>query len=539
MGNALKHLLEFGPFRVDPEQRLLLRDQQPVPLSPKAFELLLALLQRNGEVVLKDDLMKLLWPDTFVEESNLGQHVFQIRKALGEKAQSSSYIVTVPGRGYRFAQKVRSVPEEADLVVESHSRSRIVIEELALPRREPPSPPKNRRMRFIVPAVIIAAVAVALALRPVVPAPKITRIRQLTHVGTVIWNGHLTTDGPRVYFRAWEGQNRILGYVSIEGGDVVQMEKAFPGIDIDDISPNGSEFLALDLDDPPSPSSDTQRLWRVPVAPGSPRPVGGLLVSDSRWSPDGSTIVYKDPSGLYLVDADGKNSRKVPGVPDGARHPQWSPDGKNLRFAVPDERGRNLALWQTNLTDGTAKPVLPKWPGTISVWPGRWTLDGRYFFFSALEGAGRDIWAIREPGGTLRRVDPNPVRLTAGPMNFYQPTPSRDGKSIFVVGTQVRGQLSRYDASSRQYVPYAPGISADHATFSPDGKWMAYVSNPEGFLVRSRLDGSERRQLTFSPMRALHPQWSPDGTQLAFQASPTLGAPNKIYLVSKVGGVPV
>jgi len=99
MGNAVKQLLEFGPFRLDPEQRLLLRAQTPIPLSPKAFDLLLILVQRSGEVVVKDDLMKLLWPDTFVEESNLGQHVFQLRKALGDRSQGSSYIVTVPRPG--------------------------------------------------------------------------------------------------------------------------------------------------------------------------------------------------------------------------------------------------------------------------------------------------------------------------------------------------------------------------------------------------------------------------------------------------------
>jgi DNA-binding winged helix-turn-helix (wHTH) protein/tetratricopeptide (TPR) repeat protein len=129
MDNAVKHLLEFGPFRLDPEQRLLLREQRSIPLSPKAFDLLLILVQRSGQLVLKDDLMKLLWPDTFVEESNLGQHVFQLRKALGEKAQGSTYIVTVPGRGYRFAQTVRSVSSEESVVVESHTRSTVIIQE--------------------------------------------------------------------------------------------------------------------------------------------------------------------------------------------------------------------------------------------------------------------------------------------------------------------------------------------------------------------------------------------------------------------------
>src|SRR5579871_5266186 len=133
MGNGVKQLLTFGPFRIDAEQRLLLRDEKPVPLSPKAFDLLIVLAQRSGQIVTKDDLMKLLWPDTFVEESNLGQHVFQLRKALGDRSQDSAYIVTVPGRGYRFAQRVETLPEEESIVVESHSRSRVVIEERMAP----------------------------------------------------------------------------------------------------------------------------------------------------------------------------------------------------------------------------------------------------------------------------------------------------------------------------------------------------------------------------------------------------------------------
>src|SRR5580700_3431693 len=130
MGNGVKQLLEFGPFRVDPEQRLLLREEQPISLSPKAFDLLLVLLEHSGHVVLKDDLMKTLWPDTFVEESNLGQHVFQLRKALGDKAHDPEYIVTVPGRGYRFSQKVAEVTEpDGDLIVHSRSVQSVTVEE--------------------------------------------------------------------------------------------------------------------------------------------------------------------------------------------------------------------------------------------------------------------------------------------------------------------------------------------------------------------------------------------------------------------------
>jgi len=120
---------EFGPFRVDVGRQLLLRDGQPVPLTSKAFETLLVLVQHSEQLVSKDELMKLLWPDTFVEESNLTQHISMLRKALGESPQDHRYLVTMPGRGYRFAQKVREISDNAELIVESHSVERVIVEE--------------------------------------------------------------------------------------------------------------------------------------------------------------------------------------------------------------------------------------------------------------------------------------------------------------------------------------------------------------------------------------------------------------------------
>ena len=116
------------------------------------------------------------------------------------------------------------------------------------------------------------------------------------------------------------------------------------------------------------------------------------------------------------------------------------------------------------------------------------------------------------------------------------PTPSADGKTIYAVGTQPRGQLMRYDARSGEFAPYANGQSIEYVAFSHDGKWMAYVTYPEGTLVRSRIDGSERMQLTSVPIRAASPQWSPDGTQIAFGFVVERGAPLKISLVSANGG---
>jgi DNA-binding winged helix-turn-helix (wHTH) protein/tetratricopeptide (TPR) repeat protein len=125
-----KELYEFGPFRVDPEKEILLRAGEPIPLQPKTFQILLVLVRHNEEVVTKDDLMKAVWPDTFVEEANLSRNIFMLRKALGESPQDHQYILTVPGRGYRLAESVHLVPEhELSIVAANHSKVQVQIEQ--------------------------------------------------------------------------------------------------------------------------------------------------------------------------------------------------------------------------------------------------------------------------------------------------------------------------------------------------------------------------------------------------------------------------
>src|SRR5271170_2090167 len=129
MATEPKVLYEFGPFRVDPEKQALLRDDHPVAISPKVFETLLILVRYSREVVSKDDLMKALWPDAFVEEANLSQNIFMLRKALGDTPEDRRYIMTLPGRGYRFTAEVRTTTQDGnDLVVQSRSHSQLVVE---------------------------------------------------------------------------------------------------------------------------------------------------------------------------------------------------------------------------------------------------------------------------------------------------------------------------------------------------------------------------------------------------------------------------
>jgi DNA-binding winged helix-turn-helix (wHTH) protein/tetratricopeptide (TPR) repeat protein len=122
-----EELYEFGPFRVDPGRETLVKAGVAVPLTPKTFQILLVLVRHGQEIVTKDDLMKSVWPDTFVEEANLSRNIFMLRKALGETAQDHRYIVTVPGRGYRLAENVHLIPGQ-EFAIAAASRSRLQID---------------------------------------------------------------------------------------------------------------------------------------------------------------------------------------------------------------------------------------------------------------------------------------------------------------------------------------------------------------------------------------------------------------------------
>jgi WD40 repeat protein len=120
-------------------------------------------------------------------------------------------------------------------------------------------------------------------------------------------------------------------------------------------------------------------------------------------------------------------------------------------------------------------------------------------------------------------------------MSLETPLPSKDGKKLFVVGRTFRGELVRYDAKSGQFSPFLGGMSAEYVDFSKDGQWIAYVSYPDGVLWRSRVDGSERLQLTLPPGYAVNPRWSPNGKEIVFFEM-FAGKPAKIFEVSPEGG---
>ena len=126
------------------------------------------------------------------------------------------------------------------------------------------------------------------------------------------------------------------------------------------------------------------------------------------------------------------------------------------------------------------------------------------------------------------------MQLTNGPLSFRSPAISPDGKKIFVVGEEQRGELMKYDTKTSQFSQFLEGISPDWVAFSRDGQWLAYTTLQDGILWRERVDGTNKLQLTFAPMQATMVYWSPDGTKLAFSAL-TPGKPRNIMVVNSDG----
>ena len=392
----------------------------------------------------------------------------------------------------------------------------------------------RRKLYAIGAASLIVLGILGYFLRPTLPPPKITGYTQITHDGQQKdFQGQVTdtvlTDGPRLFVQENVNGRFVIAQVSASGGETVPIPTPFTNVTPLNLSPDKSEllvgsFTGAELD---------QQIWALPVLGGSPRRVADLLGWDATWLPNGNFLIARNNE-LLEVSPDG--TRRFATLQDYSYWFRWSPDGQALRFTVSESKGTQ-ALFELSSNGGNLHRVFPELTGTLNQ-KGSWTPDGRYFIFQVLRQNRMDIWASREKGDLFHKVDHSPVRLTSGPMSFNGPQPSADGKRIYAVGEQPRAELVRYDAKSGQFLPYLDGASIDNVSFSSDGRWLAYVTYPDGILWRSRVDGTQKRQLTpATPGGAFLPRWSPDGKQIAFSA----GAPEhppRLYVIPADGGTP-
>ncbi|HZT71560.1 MAG TPA: hypothetical protein VFC10_17665, partial [Terriglobia bacterium] len=395
----------------------------------------------------------------------------------------------------------------------------------------------RRHKRTLVGAVATVAViaaAISYWLRPSLPPPVLSAYTPLTSdgAGKILYG----TDGSRLYLL-----DDAVGaaQMSVNGGSLAGIPPP-AGIEarlsIASISPDGSRLLArqtIGLSGAPGP------LWAVPTLGGSPFRLANIEGIGGAWSPDGQKLAYIKGTSLYMANADGTASRKLVDLPgplaggpiDGTS-PAWSPDGREIALNLLDSR--NIShLWEVSADGKDLHEMFPGWHEQEGECCGIWMPDGKYFLF---ESQGQ-IWADRRVGSLLHKVNRAPVQLTAGPVFYSYPVPSRDGKTLFAVAGFRRGELERYNAKAGAFEPFLDGISAQDVSFSKDGEWVAYVTFPDGTLWKSRVDGSNKLQLSTPPTYAMLPRWSPDRNRIVFYDR-RLGRPSRIYEVPAEGGAP-
>ena len=398
-------------------------------------------------------------------------------------------------------------------------------------RPEVNAPTRSRHWPVALTSGLVLAVGIFVYAwtRPL-PAPRVANYVQLTHDG--LPKGLVGTDGSRLFLGLPSSANTSNGSIvqmSISGGEPVRIPAASNTIIPLDVSQDGAELLVKDFQG----TGGRGQLWTLPVLGGSPRRLGAIVGHDAAWSPDGKMLVYGEGKDLFLAKSDGRESRKLVSLSGQALFLTWSPTGSKLRFTVRDVKTGANSLWEVSANGTDLHPLIPGWHNPADECCGRWTADGKFFVFRS-QG---QIWTLADRGAFLRRPRVRPVQLTSSPLSLSTPLPSKDGKKLFVVGRTYRGELERCEIESGRFTPFLSGISAEEAAFSKDGQWVAFVSYPEGVLWRSRPDGRERIQLSYPPLFAALPSWSPDGKQIAF-FDYSVGKPVKIYLVSADGGSP-
>jgi Tol biopolymer transport system component/predicted Ser/Thr protein kinase len=390
--------------------------------------------------------------------------------------------------------------------------------------------PKRLWPWIAAPLGLLAIAVLIWFLIPVSP-PRVTGVTQITHDGFSM--GNMLTDGARIYVAQFRPDGLVLAQVSTTGGETSAIPSPVKNMMIDDISADHSQLLVGSL---VVTGTREAPLWALPLPAGSARRVGNILASNAAWSRDGRLMVFIKGADLYLANADGTAERHLMTAPDAAVSPAFSPDGGRIRFSVLNQSNVN-SLWEVRTDGSNLHQLFKGWHTPDDECCGRWSDDGRYYFFESGSGQTDDIFAVADSASIFRKTSSIPTRLTTGPLLYSTVRPDPNGHRLFVQGVQPRAEVVRYDAAARQFLPFLGGISASDLAFSRDGKWVAYTTIPELTLWRSRIDGSDRLQLTYPGAVATLPSWSPDGTQIAY-ISVQSGKPAKIFLVSAQGGQP-
>ncbi len=484
---------EFSPFRLEPATRRLLRGGDPLPLTPKSFDTLLVLVQNRDRVVEKSEVMRLVWPDTVVEEANLAQHVFTLRKTLGDSPDGARFIATVPKRGYRFVAEVREVPNG-----NGAAASALVA---------PAAWGTAGRVRGTRPWALAAGLAAAAAALAGIgyhvghnqaredPPPLVQR---LTFRRGTLRSARFAPGGRSIVYSAtWDGQPAQVFLASPDSPESMSLGPA--EADLLAVSAAGELALLLDAPRLNAMMGDRATLARLPLTGGTPRPMlENVLAAD--WSPDGRSLAVvreigkarkrlEYPVGTVLHETIPSDCILSPRVsPDGARVAFFEcnkPSGPSY-LSVVDRAGRKQRVLAAPIVGGLA------WsPAGDEVW----YTGGTSAFFPELRAVtlgGRDRLVARL-SGRLEDV-------------------SRDGRVLVSRGAPTSGIAGRAPGASRERdLSWLEGSVAVDLT--EDGRDILFGEHLEGGGVHGRIytrgtDGSPAVRLAEGFPGCL----SPDGT---------------------------
>lgn len=578
MHKQSKPLYEFGPFHLDVNERLLLRDGRIVSLPPKVFETLLVLVENNGRILGKDELMHLLWPETFVEESNLTQNISQLRRALSADASSVQYIETIPKRGYRFVADVQAVePGDGDsnlangigsangLVVADNGTTLMLAESSASTNTgeavnpsaaQPPLNPKKVLTSVALLLISLGVLAFALftayrrsssnakmAFQQITPA-------KLTTSGKAL-RAAISHDGKYVAYVAQEGDQQSLWVrqvaVMSNVAVVPPADVFFRGVTF---SPDDNFIYYVN-----QPKGEMLgKLYQVPVLGGTVREVMSDVDSPVTFSPNGLYVAFvrnfpaQREVSLVMAKLDGTEERKLltRKRPESLSllGPSWSPDGRLIACAAGTGAGSEamMQILAVNTDDGMAKPVGNQvWTSIGQV---AWLGDGSGIFFSAWRRSsavyGDQIWLLTFPRGEARRV--------TNDMTSYAGVSLPADSSLLV--------SQRTDRVSRIWIlpVTGTGLDANRATqiqsgfgdnyseqfgldWTLDGQ-LVYASHASGNLDvwSSTIDSKQQRQLTRDVLTDVLPVASADGRYIVFVSD--RGGYSTLWRMDTDGGNP-
>jgi Tol biopolymer transport system component/DNA-binding winged helix-turn-helix (wHTH) protein len=574
-----KRLYEFGPFLLDPAERVLTRGGRPVPLTPKVFDLLVVLVESGGHLLGKKDLLEAVWPDSFVEEGNLTFSISSLRKALGEDRKEPQYIETVPRSGYRFVADVRVLEGDpggeaatggGDPDDDGHAR----VPPAAGAPRGAEARGGRPVSKLLVPLAVLMAAAVAAGLYAYanrnrsggesVDWLRATTVTRLTTTRNAT-DAAISPDGKYVVYVVDEARQRSIWLRQVATNSHVQLNapSAVRYLDLF-FSRDGEYVYYVQADGETRPA-----LYQMPVTGGTPRKLLGEMTGPIGLSPDGKRFaaVRHDADGsvvLTVADAfDGKGARDLVKRkrPDSLYRPVWSPDGEViacLAVSAP-AGGQHVQLIEARVSDGAERPIsAERWRFAERL---EWLSDGSGLLTTISEDAYGpfQIWHVSYPGGRVRKVtvqsDIHPYvwvvpegdagrarQLTSGPgtvNDYWGFSWTPDGRIVYVSTLSGNQDIwvMNADGSGQKQLTFDPAPDFDPAV-SPDGRHVVFASERSGKnrLWRVDIDGGNPTQLTGGVAADFLPNYSPDGRWVVYTSDDKRGA--GLWRVPSGGGEP-